>query len=415
MNTYDSYKPILKNWLYGIAFYFIPFIIGYLAFRSILSGNVLHTDVDSARYMLSALVQSEAAIVALVVTLSLVAVQLAASSYSARVIEVFRRTPDLWILMGIYGIAIFYGLGVLKLIEKANPQLCNTDFICQSNLQWHIAFSYYLGVFAFVALVPYIWNTLEMLKPSTVINILANKITKENIIETMGYKGPYRYFVHKTIEEIYEKDSLQPIIDIARGSLMKYDYETVKIGLSAISKRTTNLLENETSKDFWMGKEEDIISRHVFSHYEGLAELAASKNDEESTLAVIYVLEKNGITAANQKLKNATTNAIRSLKKIIIFADEQKFKKAELKAKESVKKIYEKATKQELKLPSDILFSLRKSGKGIAKENREECEQQTVESLEKLIKISEVQVKTIQQAVEYLKKIDGALSKFEQK
>lgn len=54
-----------------------------------------HTDVDSARYMLSALIQSEAAIVALVVTLSLVAVQLAAQAYSARVIEVFRRTPDL--------------------------------------------------------------------------------------------------------------------------------------------------------------------------------------------------------------------------------------------------------------------------------------------------------------------------------
>src|SRR3990172_2058972 len=70
--------------------------------------------------MLSALVQSEAAIVALVVTLSLVAVQLAASSYSARIVEIFKKTPDLWILIGIYGIAIFYGLGVLKLIEQAN-------------------------------------------------------------------------------------------------------------------------------------------------------------------------------------------------------------------------------------------------------------------------------------------------------
>ncbi len=129
--------------------------------------NLLHTDVDSARYMLSALVQSEAAIVALVVTLSLVAVQLAAQSYSARVIDVFRRTPDLWILMGIYGIAIFYGLGVLKLIERANPALNSL-----SNLEGHVALSYYLGVFAFVALVPYIWKTLDLLKPSIVINML---------------------------------------------------------------------------------------------------------------------------------------------------------------------------------------------------------------------------------------------------
>ncbi|MDD5615348.1 MAG: DUF2254 domain-containing protein [Candidatus Methanoperedens sp.] len=375
-------------------------IISHLVFSYF---GFLHTDVDSARYMLSALIQSEAAIVALVVTLSLVAVQLAAQSYSARVIEVFRRAPDLWILMGIYGIAIFYGLGVLKLIE--NPLVGRL-----SNLEGHVSFAYYLGVFAFVALVPYMWNTFEMLKPSTVINILANKITKENIKKTFGFKG-YSYVVHKTIEEKFERDPLQPIIDIARGSLMKYDYETVKIGLAAISKRTTTLFENETSKDSWMGREEDIISLHVFSHYEGLAELAASKNNEDSTLAVIFVLEKNGITAANKKLKNATTNAIRSLKKIIIFADEQKFKKAELKANESVLKIYEKATKQELELPKDILFPFRKSGKGMAKENHEEREQQTVESLEKLIKISEVQVKTTQQVVEYLEKIDKALSK----
>lgn len=88
MKVNESYMPLLKNWFYGIAFYFIPFIIGYLAFSFVLSDNLLHTDVDSARYMLSALVQSEAAIVALVVTLSLVAVQLAAQSYSARVIDV---------------------------------------------------------------------------------------------------------------------------------------------------------------------------------------------------------------------------------------------------------------------------------------------------------------------------------------
>ncbi len=179
MKKYDSYKPILKNWLYGIAFYFIPFIIGYLAFNFVLSDSVMHTDVDSARYMLSALIQSEAAIVALVVTLSLVAVQLAAQSYSARVIEVFKKTPDLWILMGIYGIAIFYGLGVLKMIE--NPLVGR-----QSNLEGHIAFSYYLGVFAFVALVPYMWKMFEMLKPSTVIDMLAERITKNNILAAVG-------------------------------------------------------------------------------------------------------------------------------------------------------------------------------------------------------------------------------------
>jgi hypothetical protein len=256
-----SFKPILKNWLCGIAFYFIPFIIGYLAFSFILSDNVLHTDVDSARYMLSALIQSEAAIVALVVTLSLVAVQLAASSYSARVIEVFRKAPDLWILMGIYGVAIFYGLGVLKLIEKANPAVNNL-----SNLEEHVAFSYNLGVFAFVALVPYIWNTLDMLKPSTVIKVLSEEITKGNILSA----------IKDDSLKPNEIDPIQPIIDIVRGSMMKYDYETIREGLIAIGERTKRILENKTfEKD-----EKENIAQHVFFHLERVEKLAVRTNGE---------------------------------------------------------------------------------------------------------------------------------------
>ncbi|WP_370574038.1 hypothetical protein [Methanomethylovorans sp.] len=56
---------------------------------------------DNERYLISALVQSLAATIALVITLSLVAVQLASQSYSVRVIEVYKRNPDMWILLGI--------------------------------------------------------------------------------------------------------------------------------------------------------------------------------------------------------------------------------------------------------------------------------------------------------------------------
>ncbi|MGB8217278.1 MAG: DUF2254 family protein [Candidatus Methanoperedens sp.] len=311
MKINESYMPLLKNWLYGIAFYFIPFVVGYLAFRLILSDNVLHTDVDSARYMLSALVQSEAAIVALVVTLSLVAVQLAAQSYSARVIEVFRRTPDLWILMGIYGIAIFYGLGVLKMIEKANPQVNS-----MSNLEGHIAFSYYLGVFAFVALVPYIWKILDMLKPSTVINMLAERITRQSILsaikeEEKAIKGELK---------VDQTDTIQPIIDIVRGALIRYDYETVRDGLRAIGNRADNIFENETFER----DEEEKISRLIFGHFTRVGKLAAIKQDEYSTVEVIYNLHIIGITVAKRKLHFATYGIIKSLRDVGIVAAERK-------------------------------------------------------------------------------------------
>ena len=80
-------------------------------------GDLFQTDMDTARYLLSALVQSEAAILAIVVTLSLVAVQLTASSYSPRVIDIFRHSLGLWVLTLAYIFTMLYTLCVLKTIK----------------------------------------------------------------------------------------------------------------------------------------------------------------------------------------------------------------------------------------------------------------------------------------------------------
>lgn len=297
----------------------------------------LHTDVDSARYMLSALIQSEAAIVALVVTLSLVAVQLAASSYSARVIEVFRRTPDLWILMGIYGVAMFYGLGVLKLIE--NPLVGRL-----SNLEGQIAFSYYLGIFAFVALMPYMWNTLNLLKPSTVINMLAERITNQSIL---------------SIEKSVDDDPILPIIDIVRSSLIKYDHDTVREGLRAIKDRVNNILKNEifrkdristgeflfksvTSEGevkYHFEKDKGKEFNHIFAHISRIGKLAASNKNEDSTIEVITTLRENGMTAAKQKLEEATSYAVHALGEVGKASAEQKLNYATLRAVNALEEI----------------------------------------------------------------------------
>lgn len=159
-------KPLWPN---RIAFYLILFIAVLsvfgtviLIFRtfiydfSILS-NTAYTQYntnqlsdmgffDNKRYLLSALVQSLAATIALVITLSLVAVQLAAQSYPARVIDVYKRNPDMWILLCIYIFTIFYGLGLIKIIGLG---------VLSDYIEDAIFGAYFLGFFAFVCLVPY--------------------------------------------------------------------------------------------------------------------------------------------------------------------------------------------------------------------------------------------------------------------
>jgi hypothetical protein len=321
----------------------------------------LHTDVDSARYMLSALIQSEAAIVALVVTLSLVAVQLAAQSYSARVIEVFRRAPDLWILMGIYGIAIFYGLGVLKLIEMTNPQLCNKDFICLSNLEEHIAFSYYLGVFAFVALVPYIWNTLELLKPSSVINMLAEKITKKNLL--INEEILEREDLNRPIIDS-EKDPIQPIIDIVHGSMIKHDFETVRYGLRKIENCVYNMIENETFEET-----DEIRILYLFEHLERIGVLAVNMHDEYSVNAVLDTIFVLGKLAAKKRLEIITINAMISLKKIGNITAQQKLDDTTFWVIDDLGEIGLVASEQELVKASRMVVNCLQDILKIAKEN----------------------------------------------
>lgn len=279
--------------------------------------NFLHTDVDSARYMLSALIQGEFAVVTLVVTLSLIAMQLMAQTYSPRIIERFKRMPDLWILIVIYGFAIFSGLLVLKLIEKMCP-LINS----QSNIECYVALSYYFGVFAFVALVPYLWLTFKLLKPSTVTDMLAEEITMENIFNAAKKKSD---------------DPIQPIIDIVCGALTKHDLTTVKDGLRAIRGRVKQIFERMVT---FNGDTEEGLFKCIFVHLTRVGKLAADEDDEESIREVIIAMHEIGESAARRKLTNTTLQAIKSIGDLGVKALENRWDSATKLSVDSLGNLY---------------------------------------------------------------------------
>jgi Predicted membrane protein (DUF2254). len=246
---------------------------------------------DNERYLLSALVQSLAATIALVITLSLVAVQLAAQSYSARVIDVYKRNPDMWILLCIYIITIFYGLGLTKIIGLG---------ILGNYMEGAIFVAYFMGLFAFVCLVPYIWKTLDLLKPSTVIKLLAEEITKEKILR-----------ISDDDENIEDKDSIQPLIDIINKATENNDYETTRNGLKAIRKKYINiiLLDRKITQD-----EERKISGIVSKHISKVGNLAINKGKEDTLLETISFFEHCGKVTA---IKDHNISALNSAYSIV--------------------------------------------------------------------------------------------------
>ena len=292
----------------------ITFVISFVLIFLLVFLNFifLQTNVDSARYMLSALIQSEAAIIAIVVTLSLVAIQMAASSYSVRVIYIFRKTPDLWILLFIYGFVIFLGLTVLRLIDSPNPQLQELILFCPIIIDYLIAITYTFGILAFVFLAVYIWDILGLLNPSTIIGILAEDISKENILESAR---------NEKAGKDNPNDAILPIIDIIRSAQMKYDYETARDGVRAIRISTNNIFKEETFEI----EEMEVISKHLLLRLRRIARLAIDKGDEYSTNEVVMFIQIIGTTVVEKKLDEVAYTTMVALKEIGVMSANQKF------------------------------------------------------------------------------------------
>lgn len=261
---------------------------------------------DNERYLISTLVQSLAATIALVITLSLVAVQLAAQSYSTRVIEVYKNNPDMWILFSIYIAVIFYGLGLLKVIDIG---------IVGINMEIAIFWVYFLGFFAFICLVPYIWNTLNSLNISNIIEILSYDITKKQVLDALNNSANGKK---------NRKNPVQPIVDIINIGLERNDDEIVNNGISAINRSTTNIFEY----NHFEREEEKKVSHFIFQHLEKIGIQAANKVNESSSILVILALDDIQKAAKKHELENATEEAAKAIEKMQIKVLEQRFEYA---------------------------------------------------------------------------------------
>ncbi|MGB7000972.1 MAG: DUF2254 family protein [Halobacteriota archaeon] len=342
-------------------------VYGFLLLLVILVGTILfthfnlfHTDVTSARYMLSALVQSQAAIVAIVITLTLIAVQLTASAYSPRVIDIFKKNPDMWILLSVYGLSIFYGFIILKLVVGAEGEFVSQSVIwslgCVSiSFESYVSLAYWLGAFTFVALFPYMLNIISLLKSENIIKRLAIEITKAKIINS-------------------EEDPIQPIMDIIHGSIMIYDLETTRVGLKKVTKQVIEIIDLN---------DEEKISNSFCAHLERVGGLAISREDAESTIEVSKNLENFGTSTAEKGLKDATVYAVWPLGKVGKAAAGKELEDATKQVAMSLGEVGTAAAGKELGgATQQVARSLGKVGKAAAEKGLENATVYAVWSLE---------------------------------
>ena len=265
----DAYEWMSSHLLvkYGI-FVFIAFVFTHIFDHF----DLFYTESDSAQYLISALVQSQAAIIGIVITLTFIAVQLI-FSYSPRAVGVaLKRNYDMWMLLFFYGISIFYGLFVLRMIPNdLDGYLSQIDLLTlwgsTFSLEYRICFVYCLGIFTFVAIAPYLLYTINFLKPDNIIKFLSHDITESKILKHV--KSVEEHKKDRTVP--IEEDPVQPIVDMIHGSVMKYDIATTSIGINAIADRAIDVIDSHSfsiSAEFKNDLYPGSISKEFKSEFE---------------------------------------------------------------------------------------------------------------------------------------------------
>lgn len=269
-----------ERWITYSLFLLISLVISIFAIKLLLSpdANFSETDEENARYLISSLIQSEAAIIAIVITLSLVAIQQTSSTYSTRVIDIFtnpKRNPYFFLLILSYILCIVFSTFLLKVINKSHT------------VETSIWFAIFSFVFLLFFLIPYILKTLSMLRPTTLITLLSKNILLKSIKSAIELEKSNNIDLKGKITPI--NDTIQPIIDVVQGSMKSYDYETVRYGLRNITEKTIKILKEEnddTSKD--------EISNRIIDHIKSIGifankqEMDRSVNDVVSSFQSIF-------------------------------------------------------------------------------------------------------------------------------
>ncbi len=265
-----------------------------LVFRSY---DLIPTNIDNARYLLSAMVQAQATVITLVITLTLIAIQMATGSYTPRVVDVMKKNPDMWFLLLIYLTAITYGFIILKQVEDG------------ANLT--VASVLALGIYTFATLFLYMINTIRMLRPDEIVKMLVGEINAGNIHKKEG-----------------ADDVMQPIFDVVHASINRFDVTTTRTGLNKLSDRIHELLpafEGEAKSGI-------EITGHFCSHIQRICLILLRNEDEDALGMVITRLRSDAVRLIEERHEESTFPVISVLKFIGVLATDKGLEETTIKA-----------------------------------------------------------------------------------
>ena len=244
-----------------------------------LNGYFANSSAENARYLLSALAQTQGAIIAIVFSLTIVAVQVASQSYSLRMTDLLLRSWLFWFLLFVYGVSIIYDVILLNTLTNGNVQ----------NLIWFINTSIYIATIAFWLLFPFTNNTIHNLSPMAAINFLVKEILSDK----------HNDFSNK------EERGLVPLFDLMKKAVKNEDTQTSIDALDQSLRVCLAFINDNVSKS---GEERAI--EFFCRQYKKIAQLSINYNELDTTGVVCFNFNMIGNNIVQNKLSLPRLNSL---------------------------------------------------------------------------------------------------------
>jgi hypothetical protein len=251
------------------------FCLMLLSLADLSPFTLANTDLDNARGILEGVgVEGLSAIFAIVISLTLMAVQFASQQYTHRIMDLHVKSLTFWSVIAVYLMSLLYNVFMLGRLEAPVESK-------------YIEVSMLLTALCFFMLIPFFSITMVRLRPETVIENLLEKVDTAYLssIKDLLKAGETRI--------AGELDKLLPITEIIEKSVGNGDRGTVRFGLGEIYNRYMEELSQEN---------ESYVSPYFLGHILGVGREAIIEADDDTVVQVLEIFGGVGTYTITQSM-----------------------------------------------------------------------------------------------------------------
>lgn len=243
-------------------------------------------DLETARGILEGVgVEGLSAIFAIVISLTLMAVQFASQQYTHRIMDLHVKSLTFWSVITVYLGSMLYNVFMLGRLEVPVESK-------------YIEVSMLLTALSLLMLIPFFSLTMIRLRPETVIDHMLTKVDTAylNSIQDLMTEGETRL--------VGERDKLLPITEIIEKSIGNGDRGTVRFGLNEIYDRYMAHLTKENER---------YVSPYFLGHILGIGREAIIEADDDTVVQVLAIFGEVGTHTIIQNMNFTTKLALEYL------------------------------------------------------------------------------------------------------